>query len=294
MACISREGRISHHDVDRSVNSAGQSHFLRGLSDTVEPPTEGVEELQTHDRRERRCEFVGCNKTFKRPSDLARHIHNVHYQRVWFWCPIKTCHRSAYFEDKARPFLGKDKRNEHVRKVHNEEPDLVAFDAEMENILEDLVSDDHTSERNPDTRDIRKLDLLNGQQKQPECGEQRNTDEKIVPTINLSQSPDDQIRKTAHAVSAAPSYFHNSEPQDADSVSREGDLIHELPAESSKFQAISNIRGQEREDTNSDADGVVPARLVIACKACARAKTKCDKKVYSLFTLRVLLESNLS
>jgi hypothetical protein len=62
------------------------------------------------------CSFPGCSKSFGRISDNRRHVQTVHCQTNVYCCPVQDCCRSN------RPFSRKDKRNEHVRKVHKLAP----------------------------------------------------------------------------------------------------------------------------------------------------------------------------
>ena len=63
----------------------------------------------------------GCtNPTFTRRPDLERHHKTVHLKVEAHWCPFAGCPRSkmAVGGVMERPFPRKDKRDEHVRKIH--------------------------------------------------------------------------------------------------------------------------------------------------------------------------------
>lgn len=57
-----------------------------------------------------------CHMTFTRHADLKRHIDTVHGKKTSHWCPMEGCPRAEADGNKAFP--RKDKRDEHVRKVH--------------------------------------------------------------------------------------------------------------------------------------------------------------------------------
>jgi hypothetical protein len=54
----------------------------------------------------------------KRKSDLRRHEATAHHGDKIYWCPVLGCSRSAEQTRDRKPFPRKDKRNEHVRRVH--------------------------------------------------------------------------------------------------------------------------------------------------------------------------------
>ncbi|KAF2498341.1 hypothetical protein BU16DRAFT_615392 [Lophium mytilinum] len=67
-----------------------------------------------------------CPRIFTRLPDMERHVKNVHIKDEEWWCPIPTCARSFTrgrdLQGRRRgPFPRKDKRDEHVRKVHGED-----------------------------------------------------------------------------------------------------------------------------------------------------------------------------
>ncbi|KAF2096273.1 hypothetical protein NA57DRAFT_59330 [Rhizodiscina lignyota] len=70
---------------------------------------------------EARCKWAGCDKIFTRHSDAQRHWDTIHMQRDKYWCPIAGCRRSQFggeMQGEGRHFPRKDKRDDHVRKVH--------------------------------------------------------------------------------------------------------------------------------------------------------------------------------
>lgn len=65
------------------------------------------------------CAFPECRgRTFGRKYDYDRHYNGTHASRptVW-WCTVVGCDRSA--AERGKPFPRKDKRNDHLRKVHS-------------------------------------------------------------------------------------------------------------------------------------------------------------------------------
>lgn len=67
-----------------------------------------------------RCPFPRCNgKTFGRLYDYDRHHNGTHAEKpTVFWCDVVGCNRSE--AEGGRPFPRKDKRNDHVRSVHEQ------------------------------------------------------------------------------------------------------------------------------------------------------------------------------
>ena len=64
------------------------------------------------------CERPNCRgKSFGRQYELKRHHNGAHADRpTVLWCNLVGCERSE--AEGSRPFPRKDKRNDHVRKVH--------------------------------------------------------------------------------------------------------------------------------------------------------------------------------
>jgi hypothetical protein len=65
------------------------------------------------------CHVRGCSgMIFNRLADLKRHHSNRHARnRLEFWCPVQGCQRSKGGDGIAFP--RKDKRDEHVHRVHD-------------------------------------------------------------------------------------------------------------------------------------------------------------------------------
>lgn len=81
-----------------------------------------------------RCDQAGCTVQCKRPSDLKRHLDTIHFRTNSYWCPVPTCNRSTTSIGN-KPFTRKDKRAEHVLKVHKDcHVDLAAFDFGVESV----------------------------------------------------------------------------------------------------------------------------------------------------------------
>jgi hypothetical protein len=64
------------------------------------------------------CSWPECTKTFTRQPDLDRHRDTIHLKTKQFWCTTPGCKRSESYAGLKRPFLRKDKRDDHVRKAH--------------------------------------------------------------------------------------------------------------------------------------------------------------------------------
>jgi hypothetical protein len=64
------------------------------------------------------CNWPECTKTFTRQPDLDRHRDTIHLKTKQFWCTTPGCKRSESYAGLKRPFLRKDKRDDHVRRAH--------------------------------------------------------------------------------------------------------------------------------------------------------------------------------
>ncbi|KAF2854059.1 hypothetical protein T440DRAFT_267321 [Plenodomus tracheiphilus IPT5] len=64
------------------------------------------------------CDKASCvGRSFGRIAELRRHFEGAHAaQKPQFWCHESSCARSAVAGD--HPFYRKDKRDDHVRKMH--------------------------------------------------------------------------------------------------------------------------------------------------------------------------------
>jgi hypothetical protein len=65
------------------------------------------------DKKTLMCMFEECGKMFTRLSDLRRHHSTIHTPSVSYLCPVQDCLRRKH------GFARKDKRDEHVRKIHH-------------------------------------------------------------------------------------------------------------------------------------------------------------------------------
>lgn len=65
-----------------------------------------------------KCHFPGCEEqSFGRWAEFTRHYNGAHAVKLTkYWCPQAGCTRSEAGGN--RPFPRKDKRDEHVRKMH--------------------------------------------------------------------------------------------------------------------------------------------------------------------------------
>jgi hypothetical protein len=75
------------------------------------------------------CDWLECEKTFTRKSDLRRHCDTVHRRTEQFWCLVTGCTRSKDFPGQSRPFPRNDKFDSQVRNVHH----ATGFTAEVFN-----------------------------------------------------------------------------------------------------------------------------------------------------------------
>jgi hypothetical protein len=60
----------------------------------------------------------GCEVSCKRKADLKRHEETVHRPKRIFWCPVPGCKRNNCQNRVSKPFTRKDKRDDHVIRVH--------------------------------------------------------------------------------------------------------------------------------------------------------------------------------
>lgn len=89
------------------------------------------------------CTWQGCDVICGRESDLRRHVLSIH-EKVGYWCPNHACNRSQIVGTK--PFARRDKRNEHVRRIHtshaSELPDSSTFPADGDVIISTVDATD--------------------------------------------------------------------------------------------------------------------------------------------------------
>lgn len=79
----------------------------------VIPPTHRQAPAQVHSPALHRCNWPGCNKRFKRPSDLLRHRNAVHFNIQGHLCPIAGCPKA-----RGNGYSRADKVTEHLWKKH--------------------------------------------------------------------------------------------------------------------------------------------------------------------------------
>jgi len=87
-------------------------------SPAVTPSVGSLLQSQRRISRSFKCKVSGCEVSCKRKSDLKRHEQTVHNPKQLFWCPEQGCTRSNSQDMVSRPFTRKDKRDDHVIKVH--------------------------------------------------------------------------------------------------------------------------------------------------------------------------------
>jgi len=100
-----------------------------------------------------------CYVSCKRKWDLRRHEAAAHRSDKIYWCPFIGCTRNAERKGSGKPFPRKDKRDDHVRKVHStktldtDPPAAFEHDATVaQSCAESSVSDatgQHWLETNP-------------------------------------------------------------------------------------------------------------------------------------------------
>lgn len=90
-----------------SAESRGRRLRSEGEDKNI-PSNDGVRKLQ--------CPSPSCASSFRRTSDLRRHIRTIHHVSTIYYCDVPSCSRNS------RGFARKDKLTEHLRRVHPDKP----------------------------------------------------------------------------------------------------------------------------------------------------------------------------
>lgn len=116
------EGRwTADWTLNNSRSSETPAHNLSATDEPIvtRPPIISIPvTTQCSDDQVYNCEHTSCvGKTFGRRYELERHYNSIHaVDPTVFWCTVVGCKRSA--AECGRPFRRKDKRNDHMRKIH--------------------------------------------------------------------------------------------------------------------------------------------------------------------------------
>jgi hypothetical protein len=150
-----------HHHDDASKNleagavsqTPGASGTLRAGDNSAATDMSRQEEPQQSAHVVNACCVVpSCGRMFHRQSDLQRHIKGRHMPGAAFWCSYDGCGRSQKPHSANKPFPRKDKRDEHVRKVHKDAAivDLQVFDTTTLKNKSANETSDETSDKTSD------------------------------------------------------------------------------------------------------------------------------------------------